>query len=323
MMDISDSTEEERAVLPARVEDDSCGSSNQTGPATATPTSMSLGDLLAYSFLYSWVGFVFEWVLATLTLGVQVWVLVDVPPEEVPGYETLTPYRLTAVNYFWYLVLVSLVVDAGKFACSIAFVQLQWVFVYRHRPMQEFFNSPVARFSREFVVPVYQKVQKALWLAMFVGGCVFVRSGWRLLQPKLRGWVLFCLLSPVWAIGLMCFLVACMMLFRRPIIRFLDRFQPTSNRAPDGLTDQEALDKAAPAFTVGPDRRYSKFHPGDERIAESCPVCLQDIETDEIVREIVVCQHWFHDECLAQWLKLHHASCPTCRRRVGETTESV
>ena len=48
----------------------------------------------------------------------------------------------------------------------------------------------------------------------------------------------------------------------------------------------------------------------------SCPVCLDAIQLKEEVN-ILGCGHFFHAFCIRTWLGMH-ASCPVCRRVLGE-----
>nr|XP_043628753.1 putative RING-H2 finger protein ATL21A [Erigeron canadensis] len=44
----------------------------------------------------------------------------------------------------------------------------------------------------------------------------------------------------------------------------------------------------------------------------TCPICLSDYKPKEEVRTIPECNHYFHAECIDEWLKLN-ATCPICR----------
>eukprot|EP00929_Paragymnodinium_shiwhaense_P074526 TRINITY_DN38152_c0_g2_i1.p1 TRINITY_DN38152_c0_g2~~TRINITY_DN38152_c0_g2_i1.p1 ORF type:complete len:755 (+),score=166.95 TRINITY_DN38152_c0_g2_i1:54-2318(+) len=48
----------------------------------------------------------------------------------------------------------------------------------------------------------------------------------------------------------------------------------------------------------------------------TCSVCLEDIQTGELVRPLAKCDHKFHAACLERWAgTMHDATrCPTCRR---------
>ncbi|KAG9122782.1 hypothetical protein FRC07_000686 [Ceratobasidium sp. 392] len=50
--------------------------------------------------------------------------------------------------------------------------------------------------------------------------------------------------------------------------------------------------------------------------AESrCPICLDDYGQEDIVALIKGCSHWFHKECITQWLG-NSRTCPVCRGQV-------
>ncbi|KAL8521271.1 hypothetical protein ACS0TY_011707 [Phlomoides rotata] len=44
----------------------------------------------------------------------------------------------------------------------------------------------------------------------------------------------------------------------------------------------------------------------------SCPICLSDYQPQETLRSIPECNHYFHADCIDEWLKLN-GSCPVCR----------
>jgi len=43
-----------------------------------------------------------------------------------------------------------------------------------------------------------------------------------------------------------------------------------------------------------------------------CAICWEVIENDQTVREIHICGHIFHDECIEKWLKVKE-ECPMCK----------
>lgn len=49
----------------------------------------------------------------------------------------------------------------------------------------------------------------------------------------------------------------------------------------------------------------------DEESEGQCPICLKDMEQDDIVNELP-CRHQFHKDCILPWLK-KTSSCPSCR----------
>ncbi|TKY71035.1 putative RING-H2 finger protein ATL21B [Spatholobus suberectus] len=44
----------------------------------------------------------------------------------------------------------------------------------------------------------------------------------------------------------------------------------------------------------------------------TCPICLSEYEPKETLRTIPECNHYFHAQCIDQWLKMN-ATCPLCR----------
>jgi len=48
---------------------------------------------------------------------------------------------------------------------------------------------------------------------------------------------------------------------------------------------------------------------------EQCTICLNDIENNQIVREINKCKHCFHVECTDKWFE-EHITCPHCRQDI-------
>ncbi|GJS87859.1 zinc finger, RING/FYVE/PHD-type containing protein [Tanacetum coccineum] len=45
----------------------------------------------------------------------------------------------------------------------------------------------------------------------------------------------------------------------------------------------------------------------------TCAICLSDYKTKDAVRTIPECNHYFHVDCVDEWLKLN-ATCPVCRK---------
>lgn len=56
--------------------------------------------------------------------------------------------------------------------------------------------------------------------------------------------------------------------------------------------------------------------------SENCSICQEkyDSESDII---ILPCKHYFHKECITEWLKNYHHKCPLCRMPCGEHTALV
>ncbi|XP_065858594.1 RING-H2 finger protein ATL20-like [Euphorbia lathyris] len=61
-----------------------------------------------------------------------------------------------------------------------------------------------------------------------------------------------------------------------------------------------------PKTLLGESRRLPK--PNDN----TCPICLSEYQPKETLRTIPECNHYFHAECIDEWLKMK-ATCPLCR----------
>jgi hypothetical protein len=70
--------------------------------------------------------------------------------------------------------------------------------------------------------------------------------------------------------------------------------------------------KADSTETVPPDSA-----PLPERIylepGQRCLVCISEFEAAEVGRKLAKCNHFFHQECIDQWLTTGRNSCPLCR----------
>lgn len=53
---------------------------------------------------------------------------------------------------------------------------------------------------------------------------------------------------------------------------------------------------------------------------EVCPICLQEFMVGCEVRS-TRCSHKYHENCLIEWLKRSHYSCPLCRKSIPFTLE--
>ncbi|KAD4178414.1 hypothetical protein E3N88_27005 [Mikania micrantha] len=78
--------------------------------------------------------------------------------------------------------------------------------------------------------------------------------------------------------------------------------QPPSTTGLDGPT----ID-SYPKTILGESCRLPKDDDG------TCPICLSDYEPKESVRTIPECNHYFHADCIDEWLRLN-ATCPVCRK---------
>ncbi|KAH6820494.1 hypothetical protein C2S53_008410 [Perilla frutescens var. hirtella] len=110
-------------------------------------------------------------------------------------------------------------------------------------------------------------------------------------------------------IGLTCY--ACGMIRAFNIRRRLDSNLPTTIseqrpviRSASGL-DRPTIE-SYPTTVLGESRRLPKASD------ISCPICLADYQPKETLRSIPECNHYFHADCIDEWLKLN-GTCPLCR----------
>lgn len=78
-------------------------------------------------------------------------------------------------------------------------------------------------------------------------------------------------------------------------------------------------DRAAPEGTLELQPSVL-FDPEEFGDALQCPMCLEDFSKEQPIRK-TLCSHYFHESCLAQWLKVNR-TCPLCRRDLAESLES-
>ncbi|XP_057786326.1 putative RING-H2 finger protein ATL21B [Salvia miltiorrhiza] len=68
-----------------------------------------------------------------------------------------------------------------------------------------------------------------------------------------------------------------------------------------------------PTTVLGESRRLPKVND------VCCPICLSDYQPKETLRSIPECNHYFHANCIDEWLKLN-GSCPLCRNSPVSST---
>ncbi|XP_059440783.1 putative RING-H2 finger protein ATL21A isoform X1 [Corylus avellana] len=109
-------------------------------------------------------------------------------------------------------------------------------------------------------------------------------------------------------IGLSCYLCGRIRVYRR---RHNPNTQLTSiNISPQRSVLAMGLDgptiESYPKTLLGESRRLPK--PSDN----TCPICLSEYQPKEELRTIPECNHYFHVNCIDEWLKLN-GTCPLCR----------
>jgi hypothetical protein len=116
-----------------------------------------------------------------------------------------------------------------------------------------------------------------------------------------------------------------------PIALFSHLINPANARAGDAVYTQEALDRVisqlmdthAPSTAPGPASAaaIAALPPkaiGTEDLdvagKAECSICMDGVEIGATVTQLP-CKHWFHAECVGEWLRAHD-TCPQCRRSI-------
>lgn len=75
------------------------------------------------------------------------------------------------------------------------------------------------------------------------------------------------------------------------------------------------LPMTSDALASLPEKRYSELT--NTSMNDICSVCQENFNNDEIVK-ILPCNHYFHKDCIEQWLSNYHHKCPICRMPCGD-----
>ncbi|CAM0149571.1 unnamed protein product [Urochloa decumbens] len=81
---------------------------------------------------------------------------------------------------------------------------------------------------------------------------------------------------------------------------------------------EEQLPAAAAEQAAGPPLLVCTYGRADGWREGSCGVCLSELADGEAVRVLPACMHYFHAECVGEWLSAH-ATCPLCRAPLAAT----
>ncbi|KAK6935520.1 Zinc finger, RING-type [Dillenia turbinata] len=109
-------------------------------------------------------------------------------------------------------------------------------------------------------------------------------------------------------IGLACYVGGRMRSWVRrtqPTNEFSSSIPLRPNCCPTGL--DEPTIESYPKIILGESRRLPK--PNDDGL---CSICLSDYLPKETLRTIPECNHYFHANCIDEWLKMN-GTCPLCR----------
>lgn len=74
------------------------------------------------------------------------------------------------------------------------------------------------------------------------------------------------------------------------------------------------IDSAGPTYTISID---------NPQIIERCQICLADYEAEDTCRRLTKCSHYFHRECIDEWLTTGRNNCPLCRTETAARTQEI
>lgn len=115
-------------------------------------------------------------------------------------------------------------------------------------------------------------------------------------------------------IGLGCFICGRVRVYAR---RRHPNTQLSTSIAPHHSVVLVGLDgptiESFPKILLGESKRLPK--PNDN----TCPICLSEYQAKETLRTIPECNHYFHANCIDEWLKMN-ATCPLCRNSPDQST---
>ncbi|KAF3341499.1 RING-H2 finger protein ATL1 [Carex littledalei] len=86
------------------------------------------------------------------------------------------------------------------------------------------------------------------------------------------------------------------------------------------LAVEEDTGLDASAIAALPSFQYQRFSKDssngiDDNGWVQCAICIGNVQIGEMVRNLPVCKHLFHVECVDMWLS-SHSTCPMCRTTV-------
>ena len=65
-----------------------------------------------------------------------------------------------------------------------------------------------------------------------------------------------------------------------------------------------------------------KYKELDNSLENKCSVCLVEFQDDDNVM-ILPCKHYYHTNCIKEWLKEYDYKCPVCRYECGKTKNNI
>lgn len=81
---------------------------------------------------------------------------------------------------------------------------------------------------------------------------------------------------------------------------------------------QSFLNESVPVYPTNEQiTNASTLYRATTQLENNCAICQDDIETDQQVRKLNSCNHYFHKNCIDTWFR-QNVHCPTCRQDIRE-----
>lgn len=115
--------------------------------------------------------------------------------------------------------------------------------------------------------------------------------------------------------GLMCMIG--LMYFACRKMKFDRRQRTLNNELPMSTFERHFMIRATNGLDLPTIESYPKTVVGQSRrlpnpTDNTCSICLSDYQPEETLKTIPECNHYFHANCIDEWLKLN-GTCPLCR----------
>lgn len=141
-------------------------------------------------------------------------------------------------------------------------------------------------------------------------------------QPRQRSWVIFVMGNNfAWNHPL---LTAPSLMSENPTYEDLLNLQELIGQVKPQVTTREELYKHSDQlYEVNTSDAELKTNYGSIKVdpLDRCQICLSEYENNEIVRKLSNCNHFYHRDCVDNWLLNGKNSCPLCRSKGILTTD--
>lgn len=83
------------------------------------------------------------------------------------------------------------------------------------------------------------------------------------------------------------------------------------------------LDENVPVYPTNEQiTNASRTYSATSRMIDICAICQDGIESEQQVRHLTQCNHYFHKNCIDTWFR-QNVHCPTCRQDIREINNST